>query len=373
MLCIENLPMILRLSKHVTKNEVVALVCVFLLCTVALTGCSEEPSSSQSEEETSSQKKSVSDKTTKSTTAKSKASTSTSGIGRNVHTDATGRKWIGEIPYDVFFDNPLKIANDNRPVGGAANSSALDQPNDSPTSGGDTTPDKGTGWKSVVSMEILEAEVKRIRNSMTGSLRGVGQYNAGYKDIQIDGGTLAAVAGIIIGHPDPINWKEDAKYIRDLGARIEERSQKLGKKSFDATLLSYEQFTSILNRSKPADLPEAEDQIPFADRTDRSTLMRRIDKAFQQMKSNVTTKAALEKQKEMVLHESAILAALTKVIITESYDLFDDEEYRKLSEQMYQASKAMETAVGSKDFSAFDKGLSSLNNACTQCHTSYRD
>ena len=91
------------------------------------------------------------------------------------------------------------------------------------------------------------------------------------------------------------------------------------------------------------------------------------------MKSNVTTESALEQQNEMVLHESAILAALTKVIMNESYDLFDDEDYRNLSEQMYQASKAIETAVGEKDFSAFDKGLSSLNNSCTQCHTSFRD
>lgn len=362
-----------RLPGSVAKRGVVTFLFAILVGTLVVSGCSEEPSSSQSEENTSSQIKPASPKTTTSTTAKPKASFAVSNSGRIVHTDAAGRKWIGEIPYDVFFDNPLEIANDDRPVGVAANSSDPDQPKDFPSTGDGTTLGKGTDWKSVISMETLEAEVKRIRNSMTGSLRGVGQYNAGYKDLQIDGGTLAAIAGIIIEHPDPISWKEDAKYIRDLGTRIEERSQKLGKKSFDATVISYEQFSSLLNRSKPADLPEAEDQIPFADRADRSTLMRRIDKAFQQMKKNVTTESALEKQKEMILHESAIIAALIKVIMTDSYDLFDDEEYRNLAEAMYQASKALETAVGKKDFSAFDKGLSSLNNSCTQCHTSYRD
>jgi len=362
-----------RLPGNVAKRKVVALVCAFLVGTFVFTGCSEEPTASQSEEKVSTQKKTASPKKTTSTTAKPKASSSASRSGRNVYIDAAGRKWIGEIPYDVFFDNPLEISNDNRPVGVAANSSDSDQPHDSPSTGTDTTPGKGTNWKSVVSMEILEAEVKRIRNSMTASLRGVGQFNAGQKDLQIDGGTLAAIAGIIIEHPDPISWKEDAKYIRDLGTRIEESSQTLGKKSFDATVISYEQFSSLLNRSKPADLPEADETIPFADRSDRSTLMRRIDKSFQQMKSNVTSESALEEHKAKVLHESAILAALTKVIMTESYDLFDDEDYRNLAETMYQASKAIEAAAGEKDFSAFDKGLSSLNNACTQCHTSYRD
>jgi hypothetical protein len=362
-----------RFSGSVTKSGVVILRFTILIGAFVASGCSEEPSSSESEENTSSQRQPASPKTTTPTTAKPKASSAASNSGRRVHTDAAGRKWIGEIPYDVFFDNPLKIANDNRSVGVTANSSDPDQPNNVPSTGDGTTPGTGTDWKSVVSMETLESEVKRIRNSMTGSLRGVGQYNTGYKDLQIDGGTLAAIAGIIIEHPDPISWKKDAKHIRDLGTRIEERSQKLGKKSFDATVICYEQFSSLLNHSKPADLPEAEDQIPFADRADRSTLMRRIDKAFQQMKKNVTTESALEKQKEMILHESAILAALTKVIMTESYDLFDDEEYRNLAEAMYQASKALETAVGKKDFSAFDKGLSSLNNSCTQCHISYRD
>ena len=365
--------MCLRLPGNVVIRGVVALVCALLVGTLALTGCNDEPSSSHAEEKVTSQKKSVSPKTTTATTAKRKASSSASNTERNVHTDAAGRRWIGEIPFDVFYDNPLEIANDDTPIGVAANSTDPDQPNDSPSTGDDATPGKGTDWKSVVSMETLEAEVKRIRNAMTRSLQGVGQYNAGYKDLQIDGGTLAAIAGIIIEHPDPISWKEDAKYIRDLGTRIEESSQKLGKKSFDATVISYEQFSSLLNRSKPADLSEADEKIPVADRADRSTLMRRIDKAFQQMKSNVTTMSALEEQKKVVLHESAILAALTKVIMTESYDLFDDEEYRILAQTMYQASKAMETAVGNKDFSAFDKDLSTLNNVCTQCHTSYRD
>jgi hypothetical protein len=362
-----------RLPGNVMNRGAITLVCAFLVGTLALTGCSEESSSPQPEKKTLSQKKSASPKKVTATSAKPKASSSNSGSERHVHTDSAGRKWIGKIPYDVFYDDPLKIANDKRPVGVAANSSHTSQPNESPATGVGTTPGKGTDWKSVVSMEILEAEVKRIRNSLTGSLRGVGQYNAGYKGIQIDGGTLAAVAGIIIEHPDSISWKEDAKYMRDLGTRIEESSQKLGKKSFDATVISYENFSSLLNRSKPADLADAEDHIPFSDRADRSTLMRRIDKAYQKMKSNVTTESALEKQKEMVLHESAILAALTKVIMTESYDLFDDEEYRNLAEAMYQACKTMETAVGKKDFTSFDKGLSTLNNSCTQCHTSFRD
>src|SRR5580700_334719 len=27
-----------------------------------------------------------------------------------VHTDANGRKWLGDVPYDVFFDHPLEVA-----------------------------------------------------------------------------------------------------------------------------------------------------------------------------------------------------------------------------------------------------------------------
>ena len=30
------------------------------------------------------------------------------------HTDAQGRKWLGDVPYDVFFDDPLGVAAEGR-------------------------------------------------------------------------------------------------------------------------------------------------------------------------------------------------------------------------------------------------------------------
>lgn len=343
---------------------------VLLLVAIAISGCGgDEPAP---KEKATKSPKSTS---TKTKSSQKKQSASKKSSSRHVRTDADGKKWVGDIPYDVFFDDPLTVASNSTSVAPANNGNTpAPSASESPAPAGSGTAAGMTDdWKSVVSMEILEAEVKRIRNSMTGNLQAVSQYNAGYKELQIDGGTLAAVAAIIIEHPDSISWKEDAKYMRDLGTSIEEHAQKLGKKSFDATAIPYEQFLSILNRSKAPDIPEAEEKVPFADRADRGTLMRRLDNAFNTLKANVTTEAALEKEKETVLHESGILVALTKVIMHESYDLADDEDYLKLCQEMYDAGKSMEASVAGKDFDAYDSALSKILNSCTQCHTSYRD
>src|ERR1700723_1548717 len=42
-----------------------------------------------------------------------------------VRTDAKGRKWLGDVPYDVFFDDPLAVAAEGLPSAGAANSGTV--------------------------------------------------------------------------------------------------------------------------------------------------------------------------------------------------------------------------------------------------------
>ena len=221
-------------------------------------------------------------------------------------------------------------------------------------------------------MELLNSEVKRIRNELAVGLQSVRRYNGRYKEIRVDGATLSAIGAIAIVHPDPVGWKENARYVRDLGTTIEENSQKLGRKAYDATKLPYEQLVDVLAGNKPAGLPDSEPTMPFSDHADRGGLMKRMDMAKEWLKQNVHTDAVFKQQRDKVRHEASLLAVLGAVIADKSYDSADEKGYAAHAREMIAAARAMVAAVKSENFTGFTAALGRVDKKCDECHVDYR-
>jgi len=287
-----------------------------------------------------------------------------------VRTDKEGRKWIGEIPYDVWFKDPLAVARDKRPL-------ALENRNKKPSKTPKPQPDfpqSGTrdNWKSVAPMEILQAEVKKIRNRLTRSMRTAGTYRGNYQDVRVQGATLSAVAAIVIEHPGSVSWKPHAPHIRDLGTWIKEAAKGLGRKDFEATQVPYEQLIDLLSGNQPAGLAHANRKVEFADCAERGGLMKRMRKAFDYLKQNVNTQAAFREDAENVTHEATMLAILAEVIATDGYDSTDEKEYAGHAAELIEASLEMRTSFKGKNFKGFTEALDRVNKKCSDCHAEYR-
>jgi len=102
--------------------------------------------------------------------------------------DEDGNRFIGRVPYDVFFDHPLSVASNEQPVGGmqvaTTNSTPIREqvpPTESTVSVTalpvETSP-SANGWPSVFPATALESEVKTIRNFLNRKLQSVGNYNS---------------------------------------------------------------------------------------------------------------------------------------------------------------------------------------------------
>lgn len=360
----------------------VLFACGLLLSVVWLSGCgggdsvSEPADGSETDRSTQSSTTSglstSSDKPDGSKTANGKSG----GSGRTSH---NLQQQIGDIPYNVWFQDPLKVAANTKPtnvvpLAGGPVEGPPGTTNGDAGSGANSTPGTaGSDWKSIIPLAILDAETKRIRNHLTQSMQTVGRYNGNYKDIQIDGATLAALGAIAIEHPEPVKWKKNAHFVRDLGVRIEEGSQGLGKKAFEATQLPYEQLIDILNGNKPAGLPESAPKVPFDEVADRGGLMKRMQKAYNWMKQNVTTESLFKEKAEMVTQEATVMAALSRVIALEGYDAADEPEYQKSATAMLKAALEIRSEVGTDNFEGFTNALNVINKSCIECHTEYRD
>ncbi len=298
-------------------------------------------------------------------------------VPHGVWTDKDGNKFFHKIPYDVFFQDPLTVGNDRTPIGGGTPGTKLKSEGGkkNPANGGGVATKKpATGdWATLASGAILDAETKRIRNFITQKMQTVGRYNGGYKEIQYNAAALAAIANIIAKHPDKVTWKADALYVRDLGTKMSETAVGLSKKNYDMTKIPFENFVDILNRNKPDGLKEPDKEASFFDVAERAGVMKRMQAAFNWMKTDVTAEDKFKAEAEQVTHEATILGVLAKVIGDQSYDSADEPEYKAHVNGTVKATQDIVKAVKASDFTSFRSALDRIGNRCNQCHTDFKN
>ncbi len=310
-----------------------------------------------------------------------------------VRTDAHGRKWLGDVPYDVFFNDPLAVAAEGQPAGGAAGrvTVAAAPANSSVTAktpNADAAPagspqksqrpaekpaaDSKHDWNRLVDIDVLDAEVKRIRNELAAQLQSVAKYNSHYQEIAVDGTTLAAVAEIVAEHSGSVSWKENAPLVRDLGKKIHDAASSPGSAACQATKAPYEQLVDVLDGNTPAGAISAPPERDFAEVAGREGLMKRMDRSFQWLKKSGPADQLLRKQSGNAVHESSLLAALGRVIATGHYDSADDAKYKSHAGELTQAASAVAAAAKSEDAAAFTDAVGRVQKRCDACHADFR-
>jgi hypothetical protein len=324
-------------------------------------------------------------------------------------TDAQGRKWLGDVPYDVFYDNPLAVAAEGRTESGSKGAAvdsqppgktvaAAGSPSDSsrapgatnrgetgtnqaskggatagPSSSGAAKPGgSGTDWSALIDADTLDGEVKRIRTDLTAGLQSVGKYNARYQEIAISGATLAALAEIVAEQSGTASWKEHAASVRDLAASIHDAAKALGSPAFQTTKNSSDQLADVLDGNVPAGLPASEPIRDFAQVANRSALMKRMDRSFQRLKKGGTAQQLLKKDAGQAIEDAAMLAVLSRVIAVGHYESADDPKYRGHSTALTHAATDLATAAKAGEAPAFSDALTRIQKRCDACHADFR-
>ena len=318
-------------------------------------------------------------------------------------TDANGVEYLGNVPLDVFYDQPYTVASNQTPLGGIAANSSQSEPAGGAMSGGamsggamsssgvmsgGTTPafepdttdtasvtgsDKSAGWAEIMPMETLTTEVNSLRNFLNNSLQSVGSYNRSMLMVAPKAASLAVLSGIAMEHPEALNWKEDAIYVRDLAKQMNAESLQPGKKDQDRLLRLFEKIANILDRSKPADLEEPEASDSFPDVAEMRLIMMRMEAAEKKLKTEAGSESAFSSQKEMIQHEAAILGAMTHVVTLPGYGYEDDPEFVGFAKRIVDAAKEIRNATEVSDFSSYELALTKVSTACQECHSQFKN
>jgi hypothetical protein len=298
-------------------------------------------------------------------------------------------KTIKGIPIDVWpevwLKDPLAVAAEKGSATGATTGdadAAVAQSGTRPPAAEAEKPVPAPGaapaagaadWPALMNGEALADETKAIKNSLTQYLQDVGRYNSKWKDAKVDATVLAALAGVAIEHPEAPSWKPNAKYIRDAASQIATESKANGEKFYTPARKAYDRLDALLSGSKPPDVGEAADKVKFSEVANRYSLMKRLERTRDWMKSEINSEAAFKKESARLSHEAAVLALLGKVIQTPDYPDSDADEYRAFAETLVKSGVEIQEAVKNQDFKAFTESLDRSAKACTQCHMIFKE
>jgi hypothetical protein len=315
-----------------------------------------------------------------------------------VWVDENGQKWFGNIPMDVFFDEPYTIASDQTPLGGAGNAmSATGNPaipsSDSPVvaqSNSEPMTDLaagtpavtepateaassgGDGWDSLITAAQIDEEVKSTRNFLAENLQSVGNYNSSMLMLPPRAATMAMLAGVAMDHPEAVSWKEDAKYIRDLAKKMNASTLQRGPKDQKRLLELSDAITDTLNRSKPAGLEEPPETDSFSDTAEMRLLMNRMEDAEKKLKTEAGSEGSMKSKKDMVLLEASLLGVMARTITLSGYGYEDDDEFKGYAKEILNASQTIKTSAEAGDFATYEGALTKISQSCSNCHMKFR-
>ena len=294
-------------------------------------------------------------------------------------------KWIGTIPYDVFYDQPLSVASDSTRVNGeaaggaaapvdpamAAATPSLAEGVTTPAEVAPASSGSKTDWGKVVPLELALEAIKVARTEINASLLGIPKYNSGMESIRVNSALIGMLAMVVAEHPEAANWKEKAKYVRDLCYEIQGKATEKGSGPYNATKDLFEQITSILDGGKPPE-KAAQDSVPYVEVADRSDMMKIIDKTMNDLKANIGDAKRMKDQAGEVTRQLSVLHVLGVMMSDASYDAADNPEYQGYTKAFIDGAALGVESVKSDNFDDFQAALNKMNTSCNDCHPKFR-
>ncbi len=291
-------------------------------------------------------------------------------------------KYVGGIPYDVFFDRPLEVAADQTSL--ATNTAPVTAPPPTaaempsqPATPMTQTPAASSAstagavdWTVVAPIDQISEEITSLRNVLSQELNTLATYNGSWESIGVDAIVMAALAGIVERHPGEVSWKPNAHLARELATEIDSGATKTGRSAYTATKDPFDALVDLFNGNAPPG-KEAEEGIPFGDFADRSVLMARMEASKNNLRSNITTEERLTEDPAAIKRELMVLAALATVVSTEGYDYVEEPQYQGFVNTFVQAALDARSAVDAKNLEGFRAGIDIIEKTCNECHQKY--
>lgn len=296
--------------------------------------------------------------------------------------DQKNRIWIENVPYEVWFDNPIEMLGDPELITFKApqikNNSAVvtstapahqdEKPNVPETSRQEDDP----LWNSLVTQEMVQDEINHIRNQLNASFLSVAQYNKSLETIETDCNLLISLCFLVDVKNMDVSWKESCWKLIGLTKELSEIASSKGRENFKKGQDLFNELSTILTGNLSGDPETNAKKSGLSDIAERPALMKKMDELSQSLESEINSEVKFESSQKTVVHDSTLLAILAWAILQPGFDSSEDDSYREVAENMMKEALKMGQSSLDKNYSFWNENKNFVRKRCDQCHADYR-
>jgi hypothetical protein len=288
--------------------------------------------------------------------------------------EARPPKWPRDV-LDAFFEDARdKLAGPRPDYASESSSLKASVLQHAGSSADSTAPNITLSWSQLITAETLEAEIKRLSQSLHKSVATPSQFKGGgYKDACRDFSELAVLFAIAAQYDGPIRWKDTAAGLRELFARAAANAKVGTDETYREATARNDDLAELVRGSRPQ-VPKANAEVAdWSKVSAREPLMQRLNIAQQERLNPWLADAATFRRNQAdVSHEAQLTALLANVIHRGVYEYWDDETFAGLAQELQQAATDASAAATSDNYDQARRALTRAATACANCHDAYR-
>ena len=232
----------------------------------------------------------------------------------------------------------------------------------------------GFAWSKLISPATLEDVVKAQAAPLGEQTKTPSQFNGGGNlEARTQFTLLALCYSIIADYDADVRWKKDAASLRAMFGRAAANCKTTGANSFRVAQARTGDLAELIRGGK-IEIPKDESDFKWAEVVNRPPLMARMGKEGYSVKIKTMTsdKGEFSKNRDELLKEAQLLAAIGHVIQDASYEFADDESYVGFAKELEKQAQEIAEAAKADDLNRAQTAAGLLNKACSGCHEGYR-
>lgn len=272
----------------------------------------------------------------------------------------------------TFFDDALSKLGPGQP-GAVVVAAASSAPGGVSEEGGAAVA-SNAAWSKLISASTIEDEIKALKEPLAEKTKTPSEFKSGGNTpARVAFTELALLFGIISEYDGDVRWKKDALGLREIYKHAAGNSKTGSDNSYKEAKQRTDDLMQLIGGGK-VDLPKPDPDSKWADIANRAPLMQRMGKEGYDPKIKAWTsdKGEFSKNRNALLEEAQIVAAIAHVIQDASYEYGDDDTYLEYARELEKHSLELVEAIKGDNLERAQSAGGQLNKACSTCHEGYR-
>lgn len=231
----------------------------------------------------------------------------------------------------------------------------------------------GGDW-SFITAEVIQDEVKALNLEVAPIAMNIREFKGGgYAVCRRDFTELAMLFEIINKKSEEVRWKESSLAARDAFWKTADVCKVGTDQSFTSVKDRALILEDMVRGSTPKFNEDGNPDATWETIADRPPLMQRLEIGFdKKVKKWVASESEFRSNKDEIIHEAQIIAAIGKAMKEEGFEYADDDDYIGFCDKMHNAALDIIKAAESGDANLAREAGGQLNAACSDCHGNYR-